>query len=867
MRSLLAFAITALVVRATAASANETPNGHVVATVVINEALLSHASIDNTEYVELYGPPGTSLGGLSLIAVEGDAAPAKSGEIDRRIDFHASDALGANGSFLVGNPAGLAASYGVTPDLPIGQDSFENSSLTLALVQTSSLSGRAVTGAEVVIDSVGLTDGGAGDVFYFAAPVVGPDGTFFPAGFERLSPGVDTDTAADVELAVFDLGPGNTPAASSGAAPPVPVPVTVPQIQGSGTTSPYAGARVETTGVVVGDFQGASQLAGFFLQDGAGDGSPMTSDGLFVLAPGATNVNLGDVVTVVGTVAEKLQNTRIQGVTSVVVSGRAPLPAAATLALPESTNGDLERYEGMRVALPAGVTVSGMHFLGRYGQLTLAGPGDDGAPGRLFQPTSLFPPRSQGAVALADENARRILILDDGQDVSPLGDHPNPVPYLGPAPGIVLRSGDAVQNAVGVLDQGRINSDLVMPGVDYRLHPTSAPTFVAQSLRTARPPAVAGRLRFASFNVLNYFSTTDNGPNVCGPARTLHCRGADTTTERARQREKILAALTGLTADVIGLVELENNASAAVQELANGLDSTAGPGAWAFVNTGTIGTDAVKVAFLYRTAKVAPWGSFRTLSNAVDVRAIDTKNRPALAQTFREKSTGELVTAVVNHWKSKGSDCNRASAPGELVDPDTGDGQGHCNRTRTSNAEALRDWLASDPTESGDSDFLILGDLNAYGQEDPVRTLLAAGYTDVVAARLGPQAYSYGFDGWAGRLDHALANASLDLQIQGVALWHINADEPAVLDYNTERNPPGYYAANAYRSSDHDPVLVGVSLCVDRTDLAALQAEIRTAPTDPRYDLDGDGRVTAADARLLALRFTSPGGAPCRSGP
>lgn len=844
-----------------AASAFAAHAGTATAAVVLNEAVVSHTGTDTTEFVELYGTPGTSLAGLSLIAVESDAAPGNTGGIDRRIDFGPSDALGANGYFLVGNPAGLAPNYGVTPDRTLFQDSFENSSLTLALVQTSSLSGTTVTGAEIVIDSVGITDGGAGDTFFFGAPVVGPDGTFFPAGVERLSPGVDTNTAADFELAVFNLGPGNTPTAASGVVPPVLV--SIPQIQGPGTSSPYDGVRVQTTGVVVGDFQASNQLSGFFLQDATGDGSASTSDGIFVFAPGSVAVSLGDLVTVVGTVAETLGNTRIQSVTSVTPGGVAAVPAAATLPLPESVNGDLERFEGMRVQIPSGVTVSQTYFVGRYGQLTLAGPGDGGSPGRLFQPTNVFPPLSPGALARADENARRLLVLDDGQDVNPLGDNPTVVPYLGAAPGIVLRSGDAVQSAVGVLDQGRINSDQVNPAIDYRLHPTVAPVFAAQNLRPASPPPVGGRIRVASFNVLNYFSTIDNGPDVCGPSNNLDCRGADSATEFTRQRNKILAALNGLAADVVGLIELENNASAAVQDLVNGLNVTAGPGAWAFVNTGTIGTDAIKVAFIYRTAKVSPWGPYRTLTNAVDIRAIDTKNRPALAQTFREKSTGELVTAVVNHWKSKGSDCNVISAPGELVDPDLGDGQGNCNLTRTSKAQAVRDWLATDPTGSGDPDFLILGDLNAYGQEDPVRTLLTAGYTDVVDDRLGSETYSYTFDGNAGSLDHAMANGPLDLQISGVGLWHINDDEPTVLDYNTEFNPAGYYASDPYRSSDHDPVLVGLALCVDRADLAALQAKIRTAPTDPRYDLDGDGRVTAADARLLALRFTNPGGAPC----
>ena len=83
------------------------------------------------------------------------------------------------------------------------------------------------------------------------------------------------------------------------------------------------------------------------------------------------------------------------------------------------------------------------------------------------------------------------------------------------------------------------------------------------------------------------------------------------------------------------------------------------------------------------------------------------------------------MTVAVNHFKSKGSDCD------ELGDPDTGDGQGNCNGTRTQAAAALADFLASDPTGSGDPDVLIIGDLNAYDEEDPIDTLKAAGYTDL----------------------------------------------------------------------------------------------------------------------------------------
>jgi hypothetical protein len=179
--------------------------------VLLNEALVSHTGADTTEYVELFGIPGTALTGMSLVAVEGDGATA--GTIDRRVDFPAGAHLGGNGFYLVGNPTGLASHYQVVPDLAWGDDSLENGSQTLALVATSGLGavGSLVTGSETVLDAVGLTDAGASDQWFWAAPVVGPDDGFLPGGARRFTDGLDTDTVADWVFADDQLGPTNTP--------------------------------------------------------------------------------------------------------------------------------------------------------------------------------------------------------------------------------------------------------------------------------------------------------------------------------------------------------------------------------------------------------------------------------------------------------------------------------------------------------------------------------------------------------------------------------------------------------------------------------------------------------------------------------
>jgi predicted extracellular nuclease len=353
----------------------------------------------------------------------------------------------------------------------------------------------------------------------------------------------------------------------------------------------------------------------------------------------------------------------------------------------------------------------------------------------------------------------------------------------------------------------------------YRIQPTQGADYANTNPRTTQPEEVGGNLKVASFNVLNYFSTIDTGAFICGPAQNQECRGADNATEFTRQRDKIIAALTAIDADVVGLLEIENNINdEAVQNLVDGLNAVNGAGTYDYVHTGVIGTDAIKVAIIYKPASVALFGSYAILDSTVDPRFIDTKNRPALAQSFFDYETGGVFTVAVNHLKSKGSACT------DVGDPDLGDGAGNCNVTRTLAAQALVDWLAADPTGSGDSDFLIIGDLNSYDKEDPIDAIKAGSddlpgtdddYTDLVFQFQGEDAYSYVFDGQVGYLDHALANASLVDEITGVTEWHINADEADLIDYDTSFKKPAQdalYAPDAYRSSDHDPVIIGLDL-------------------------------------------------------
>ena len=292
-------------------------------------------------------------------------------------------------------------------------------------------------------------------------------------------------------------------ATGGGAAP---TPRAIPEIQGAGATTPFPDQRVETSGVVVCDFQGiggaSGELGGFFLQAAPGDGDAATSDGIFVESA-AADVAVGDVVTVVGRAVESAGQTRIRSVTSISTGSTGAGVAATPVALPEPVNGFLERYEGMWIRITVPMTIQQNFFQGRYGQLTLGSPDDLGQPGRVFQATERFDAGTPPAIAHADANQRRLLVLDDGEDVLAFGDDPVPVPYLSqPAgnpplfPPAVRRAGDPVANLVGCLDSGLITTPTRRATTSASTRPrsrTSAPRAGAPLRLRCRPDSGSRR--------------------------------------------------------------------------------------------------------------------------------------------------------------------------------------------------------------------------------------------------------------------------------------------------------------------------------------------------------------------------------------
>ncbi|MBU1662727.1 MAG: ExeM/NucH family extracellular endonuclease, partial [Chloroflexi bacterium] len=573
--------------------------------------------------------------------------------------------------------------------------------------------------------------------------------------------------------------------------------VYIHDIQGSGNTSPLAGASsVVIEGVVVGDYQSpGGGIDGFFVQeeDADADADTMTSEGIFVY-DGAFGVAVqpGDVVRATGTVVEYYGLTELKTLSEVLVcrSGAAVTPVTVTLPIADLAN--WEWYEGMSLYIPQTLYVTEHYNLGRYGQVSLS------VYDRLYNPTQVAAPGT-AANTLQALNDRSRVQLDDARTDQ------NPDPIIYPSPELsatnTLRGGDTLPNLIGVL---------YYSFGSYLIEPVAPLAFTHSNPRPAATTPVSGTLKVASFNVLNYFTTIDTGAAICGPTEDMDCRGADSAAEFTRQRDKIINAILAIDADIVGLMEMENHPTdAALDDLVDGLNAIAGAGTYAKIATDTIGGDAIKVAFIYKPSTVTPAGAHAILDDTFDADYYDDYNRPALAQTFQEDATGEEFTIVVNHFKSKGSDCNA------IGDPDTGDGQGNCNLTRTSAANVMLDWLATDPTSSGDPRFLVIGDLNSYALEDPIMALAGGGFTDLYST-LGGDNYSYVFDGQWGTLDYGLANAAMLHYVTGATAWHINSDEPYVLDYNEEYKSAyqinSLYSPGPYRASDHDPIVISLDL-------------------------------------------------------
>ncbi len=628
--------------------------------------------------------------------------------------------------------------------------------------------------------------------------------------------GGDADAPTAAAAAAGDAGKhalrATIPAHKLPACPaPAEALVDITSVQGPGESSPLEGQRVSVRGIVTADLRSGSpagNVGGLFIQQADPDNDAATSEGLFVFTASTEALQVGDLVQVTGTVAEFRRGsspdtlTQISGNPLVERCGAAPAIKATTLTLPVADAAEFERHEGMLVRFQQPLTVSGNENLGRFGELVLS------AQGRLFHPNNHPELAPEAARAF---NARNRLVLDDARNVS----NPAPTPFMSEAgSGGTRRAGDVVKGLEGVL-----STDFGA----WRLQPTQAPVFEARHPRSPAPAPVGGTLRVASLNVLNYFTT-------------LGARGADSAAELERQRAKLVATIVALDADVLGLIEIQNNGGAALRDLVAAVNAALGGPVYTLRNAGVVGDDEITTAVIYRAARVAAVGNAQVPADPDFASGGGV--RPPLAQRFAALDNGGGFWFVVTHFKSKGG-CPAVASP----DADTG--QGCWNATRVRQAQALDRWVSQLTAATGETDVLMAGDFNAYLNEDPIQALRAAGHEALLLRMPAEQRYSYVFDSEAGALDHALASASLASQVAGVTVWHSNADEPVVLDYNLENKTDDRYAATPYRASDHDPVVVGLALAAD--------APAAAATLDARFPAGGRATETVAIENLLAV--------------
>lgn len=650
----------------------------------------------------------------------------------------------------------------------------------------------------------------------------------------------------------------------------------IPAIQGSGDKSPFIPDDLfESTQTVavkaVVSALGESLNRGFYLQALQGDGDPQTSDGIFVylndknFATKYPAIQPGAEVCLEAKVAEYYGYTQLKPVfdgnvarLQVLAQGAAPAAVPLRVLEGETLARALERHEGMRVRLDAGSELKisrnfGYDYAARRNNLVLS----HQAP--LMKPTQLHVAGSDEAKALAEANAGNRVFLESDFKAA---DGKLPwLPAWEPEQGY-LRVGDAPVNLEALVGYSYDEYRLIVP--------KEQAITVGDLLRTDEndrlpaPARTAGTdLRVGSFNVLNYFTSHSS----VGGALNVLCkdqadadsakgcnRGAKDLTDFQQQRTKIVNAITEMDADLLGLMEMENNGfdeHSAIHDLVESLNARQKDASqhYAFVSLPKallgqerfFGGDAIMVAMIYRPAKLTPSGDASVIQlpeqrYTTGGVAKTAGQRDSLVQSFTVTGGNEPLTLVVNHLKSKGSGCYE-NGDGKTEPADL---QGKCTEFRVSAAKVLGEAVNKLPGQ-----VLLVGDFNSYAKEDPIRVLTdyapASGERKIRSAShtfLGEQPYerigqevgksyglvdlnvkfnqakaiSYSYEAELGTLDYALANPALAKRVIAVADWHINSFESNLFEYGRGFTGDMIKSDNPFSASDHDPIIVDIKL-------------------------------------------------------
>lgn len=856
---LLGTGLSALsVLSALPATANPAGTG-----LVINEVYGGGGNSGATfrsDFIELYNPTnasislaGTSIQYRAASGNPGGAAVALSGSVP------------AKGYYLIKAADG---SNTALPALP-APDATTTFAMSGSAGQVLLINGTSFTGSGNVAGNAGLVDAvgyGTGNNTFEGATMSANLSNSTSAARKLQTTAGDTDN----NNADFASG-APSPQIAGAVVPPDPEPgteKTIAEIQGTGSASPLVGQSVTTRGIVTAAYPSGG-FNGLYIQTpgtgGSSDATPGASDAIFVFGSnsGASTFAVGDYVEVTGAVSEFNGLTEITPAAGgVKAAPGTAAPVTALVAAYPTTEAAREAHEGELLAPTGPFTVSDTFSTNQFAEIGLAS-----GTKPLIVPTEVADAQDASAIAAAvADNAARGVVLDDAASINFLSsaNQATPLPWLS-ASNPVRVGARATFNAPVILDF-RNNTWKFQP--QQRVTGTGSSVVSFTNTRTQAPEAVGGNLRLATFNVLNYFPTTGeewvgagnscsffndrqgnrNTVNDCG---AVGPRGAAQADDLTRQQTKIVAAINALGADVVSLEEIENsvalgkNRDFALSALVDALNNAAGSDRWAFApspsaaNLPTVAEqDVIRTAFIYNPNTTSLVGASQVLTGS----AAFSNAREPLAQAFKPKGAADSAAfaVVVNHFKSKGSGA------------DDGTGQGLANPDRVAQANALVTFANSFATARGTDKIFLTGDFNAYSKEDPIQVLEAGGFSQVLSNT--PDEWSYSFDGQSGSLDHVLANTPAKALVTGADIWSINSGESIAWEYSrTNYNVSDFYQPNVYRSSDHDPAIVGLNVAT-----AAAPVKLNLLAVN-----DFHGRINANTVKWAGTveQLTAQGGA------
>lgn len=258
-----------------------------------------------------------------------------------------------------------------------------------------------------------------------------------------------------------------------------------------------------------------------------------------------------------------------------------------------------------------------------------------------------------------------------------------------------------------------------------------------------------------------------------------------TTKEQQEiQTLKISKALININADIYAICEIQQGDSAA-QMLVDAMNAMTKKTQYAYISQGWSNGDTISCGYIYRSNRVRPYGElqygYHDPSNHYHYRMV--------ACGFEEIKSAEKFVLNINHLRSK-----------------RGTGA-ESNAKRMVNVDSLLVLLDRIEEEQlfDDSDILMVGDYNCYTQEEPIQTIIQAGYEDMVM-RYDSLGYSYVYHSEAGYLDRVFASQSMAKQVLTVRPYHLNAD------YFYSRGYKRGLDKTMFRYADHDPILISLQL-------------------------------------------------------